>query len=103
MMQSNSEYDQLTNQLSQLPFIKAIYLYGSRARETNDPRSDIDLAFDCEDITDAQWNEVIDLIEQYDTLYHIDYVRLDRIQNSRLMNNIIKDGKVLFERGENSE
>ena len=37
------EYDFFQN-LTKLPFVEQIWLYGSRARNTNAERSDIDLA-----------------------------------------------------------
>ncbi len=37
---------QFIKDICALPFVKALYLFGSRARETNGERSDIDLAID---------------------------------------------------------
>lgn len=66
--------------LKALPFVKAVYLYGSRARGDNHDRSDIDLALSCADVTRSDWRRVRDIIENADTLLGIDCVHLEEIE-----------------------
>jgi predicted nucleotidyltransferase len=63
--------------LKALPFVEAIYLFGSRARGTQRERSDIDLAIRCPLAGVREWQEVLDIVEDADTLLRIDCVRLD--------------------------
>jgi predicted nucleotidyltransferase len=84
--------------LSALPFVEAVYLYGSRARGDAGVRSDIDLAILCPKATDREWHAVLDIIESADTLLEIDCVRLDTLAEGRLKDNIEEDKKVLYER-----
>ncbi|CAN5444893.1 hypothetical protein BH10PSE19_BH10PSE19_22090 [soil metagenome] len=83
--------------LKQLPFIKAIYLFGSRARGDQRDRSDIDLAIDSPEASVKNWLQVQDIIENADTLLKIDCVRLDKA-NNELKKTIYHEGKKLYER-----
>lgn len=67
------------NRLTTLPFIADIYLYGSRARYDEGDRSDIDLAVSCPDASESQWQQVLDIIENADTLLPIDIIRFDTL------------------------
>jgi uncharacterized protein len=82
-------------QLKSLPYIDHIFLFGSRAKGNNDERSDIDLAIDCPKATDQQWNQVMKIIENSDTLLKIDCVRYDHIKNRIFLNAILKNHYVL--------
>ncbi|MBF0153108.1 MAG: nucleotidyltransferase domain-containing protein [Magnetococcales bacterium] len=86
-------------QIKALPFVEAIYLYGSRARNTHRPRSDIDLAIVCPTAGNEEWQQVLDIVAEADTLLEIDCLRLDaEPQRSRLRQNIEKDHQVIHER-----
>jgi predicted nucleotidyltransferase len=87
------------DQIKALPFVEAIYLYGSRARGTNRPRSDIDLAIVCPGAGAREWRQVLDIVEEADTLLEIDCLRLDEEKpDSRLRRNIERDKQVIYER-----
>lgn len=85
-------------QLITLPFVKKIILFGSRAKGSNDTRSDIDLAIECPKASALDWNCVMEIIENADTLLKIDCVRFDKIQSKRFKNAILEDQVILFER-----
>ncbi|BBJ30977.1 hypothetical protein RAS_00860 [Rickettsia asiatica] len=83
--------------LKSLSFVKAIWLFGSRARGDNDERSDIDIAIICPNITDQEWLEVMDIIENADTLLKIDCVRFESTKiSSELYENILKEKKIIY-------
>ena len=83
--------------IEKLPFVEKIILYGSRGRGDSRERSDIDLAIDCPKATDIDWLDVVNLIEEADTLLKIDYVRLDALKDSeQLKHNILKEGKIIY-------
>ena len=86
-------------QLTSLPFVKKIVLFGSRAKGTNDERSDIDLAIECPLATAVDWNSVMQIIENADTLLKIDCVRLDKVRSKRFKTEILEEQVILFERG----
>ncbi len=84
--------------LSNLSFVDEIWLYGSRARGDNRPKSDIDLAIVCPSATDSQWYDVLDAIESGDTLLSVDCVRFDKIKDESFRDNILQDKVVIFKR-----
>ncbi len=85
------------SELMKKPYIEAIYLYGSRARGDHQERSDIDLAIVCSTATSTQWAEVLDIIDDADTLLKVDCVRYDRLTNIPLKRNIDRDRQVIYE------
>jgi predicted nucleotidyltransferase len=85
--------------LCELPFIDAIWLYGSRARGDEQERSDFDIAILCPRAQRDDWLKIVEIIDSADTLLNIDYVRFDDLANiSPLKKNILHDKKVLYER-----
>ncbi len=87
------------NELIKLPFIEEIWLYGSRARGDNQDRADIDLAVLCPRATSENWLQVLDILENGDTLLHIDCVRLDTLsESSDLRLSITRQGVKLYVR-----
>jgi predicted nucleotidyltransferase len=88
---------QLVNDLSLLPYVESILLFGSRARRDGHSRSDVDLAIDCPQASTNDWQTILDQVEQAETLLPIDCIRLDEAEPA-LRENILKWNKVLYER-----
>lgn len=85
--------------LESLPYVEAIWLYGSRARGTHAPRADIDIAVYCPQADVLEWDCVMQRVEEADTLLEIDCVRLDELpEKSSLRQNIEREGKLIYER-----
>jgi uncharacterized protein len=83
--------------MAALPFVDAIWLYGSRARGDHRPRADIDLAVEAPRADVRQWDRILELAENADTLLRVDCVRLDAAEpdfRARLM----RDAVPLFRR-----
>lgn len=94
----SDQYD-FTNKIAALPFVEAIYLFGSRARGNHRRRSDIDIAVYCPTASEAQWQDVLKIIDEADTLLPIDCVRLDaEPEFSPLKLAIETEKKVIYER-----
>lgn len=95
-IESIKEYDFFKKVSSEI-FVEKVLLFGSRARGDNSLKSDIDLAIECPKATDTDWNKILNILEEADTLIKIDCIRLDDLEiNSELKNNILKDSKVLY-------
>jgi predicted nucleotidyltransferase len=77
--------------LKNLPFVEKIILFGSRARGSNQSRSDIDLAIVCPNATSSQWHQILDIVEQADTLLEIDCLQFEKLDLD-LKQRILKDG-----------
>jgi predicted nucleotidyltransferase len=88
------------DRLKALPFVEAIYLYGSRARGDHSPRSDIDLAILCPYASHKDWLKVLEIVEESDTLLEIDCIRLDELKDGdRLRERILRQGRKLHQKG----
>ena len=95
-MNRNLNYPFL-DKLKELPFIDEIWLFGSRARGDNREKSDIDLAIICPEATENDWTQVLEIIEDADTLLKVDCVRADPQGLSKgLYDHILKDRKVIY-------
>lgn len=88
---------QLVEELSHLPYVESIRLFGSRARGDHHTRSDVDLAIECSQASINDWQVILDQVEQAETLLPIDCVRLEEAEPA-LRENILKWNKVLYDR-----
>ena len=97
MMQLNDYL--FLQKIAALPFVDAIYLFGSRARGDHLERTDIDIAILCPNANERDWQSILQLIDDADTLLSIDCIRLDQeSQNSALRMQIEQDKKLIYER-----
>lgn len=77
--------------------INKIILFGSRARGDYTDKSDYDIAFISNNITNETKNNITNSIEGLDTFHKIDLIFLDNLSNNdELTNNIVKDGIMLM-------
>jgi nucleotidyltransferase substrate binding protein (TIGR01987 family) len=91
----------LLGKLSAFKEIQEVYLFGSRARNDAQERSDIDIAIVCPNSNDVQWNEILKTIEFLPTLIKIDCIRFDNLQKENpLRQAIIRDKVILYQRGD---
>lgn len=75
-----------------------VVLFGSRARGNNLPKSDIDIAVaGCRDF--GRFSYLIE--ERLDTLLDVDVVNLDESLSQQLLDEIARDGVILYEKYEN--
>ena len=85
------------HKLASQPFVKEIWLFGSRARGDNQDRADIDLAISCPLATFQNWMAIQEIIENADTLLKIDCIRLDELdENSALKQSVLTQGIKLY-------
>ena len=88
-----SAYQQIA-QFAREAGAKRVILFGSRARGTNYPKSDIDLAIEgCPDFPALEDR----LQEELWSLLRLDIVNLDARVSDELRQEIARDGKVLYE------
>ena len=91
-----TEY-QFFKELTQLPYVEEIWVYGSRARNDHSERSDIDLAILCPKADRQDWMYIMDIIDNADTLLKIDCLQFDKnLISNTLYKNILKDKKILY-------
>ena len=93
-------------ELKKLPFVKSIILYGSRAKNINMSRSDIDLGINLDvrknhPISNTDWFEIMDIIDKADTLLKIDCININELSiDNPLRESILKNGIVLYEKSQ---
>lgn len=92
-----SEYS-FFQKLAALPFVQAIWLYGSRARNDGTDRSDIDIAIIAPGASRDDWFLVTEIIDRADTLLHIDCVRFDELSEGSFKQKILEQKKELYTR-----
>ncbi|MDX2345565.1 MAG: nucleotidyltransferase domain-containing protein [Legionella sp.] len=86
-------------ELTALPFVDKVILYGSRARGDFQPRSDIDLAVLCASASIQGWQKVLNIIDEADTLLTIDCIQYDILAlDNPLKQAIDRDGVMLYEK-----
>ena len=85
--------------IARFPFVEEVWLYGSRARGDNADRSDFDLAIICPNATNADWQSIMAIIDNADTLLKIDCIRFDTLSdNDKLKSNIISSKRILYQK-----
>jgi predicted nucleotidyltransferase len=98
---TNKELKNLKEIFKKYPAIKVVYLFGSKALDTDGPLSDYDFAiyFDGKDATgmfDVKL-ELLDRLSRFLNADNIDIVILNTTEAPELKYQIIKEGKVIYE------
>jgi predicted nucleotidyltransferase len=95
----NPTLQTIVEDLSNLEFVEEVYLFGSRARGDNQERSDVDIAVMCSEADDRDWDVLMKIIENAQTLLKIDCVRFDTLNETNpLRGAILRDKVILFKR-----
>jgi len=92
----------LLKQLKKLPFIDNIYLFGSRTDSAHAKYADIDIAINCPNATIKEWQQILDIIENAETLLKIDCIRYDKISDKLLKQEIDNKKVILYARNNNT-
>ncbi len=80
------------------PAVRAIILFGSRAKGDHDARSDLDVAIEA-DLDGAALGRLRDRVGQCRTLYRISVTKLDTMP-SALKDRVLEQGIRIYERAE---
>lgn len=83
--------------LAHLPTVRQVWLFGSRARGDAAPRSDVDIAIAAPGATTAEWQAILDQIEEAPTLLRVDVTRLEDA-SPEFRAEILRTGRLLHER-----
>ncbi len=94
--------EKLKSVFKKYPEIKLAYVFGSRASETEGPLSDYDFAFYLDEKNVKKTFEIkLDLMNELSRILktdEIDVVILNSAESPELKYNVIKNGKIIFER-----
>jgi uncharacterized protein len=86
------------SQLCELPFVDAIWLYGSRARGDHDDWSDVDLAIHCPTATEEEWRKITEIAANAGLLVKVECVRYDAINDDVFREQITRYHEVLYDK-----
>lgn len=81
--------------------VQKVLLFGSRARGDYKKTSDVDLAVFSENISDREFNLLVDEINEMDTALSFDVVHFENLKKEALKEKIIEDGILIYERKDN--
>lgn len=84
-------------EIAQKQRLKKVLLFGSRSRGDNGERSDYDIAIIDTDLSPRDKAHISNEIEEISTLKKIDIVFVNSTTNKELVDNINRDGVVIYE------
>jgi uncharacterized protein len=83
---------------AQFDALEAVIIYGSRAKGNYREGSDIDIVLRGNDLTPTHRNAIANVLDDLDTLYMFDVLRLQDIKSPDLLDHIQRVGQVFYER-----
>lgn len=96
---SDSELQTLRDVFTRFLDIKEVILFGSRARGTHRPSSDVDLAIKGKNLTIDTLAKLHYILEEETNLpYFFDIVIDDRVENEALKREIDKNSEIIYQR-----
>ena len=87
---------QLKDFFDNYDFIDKVVIFGSRAKHTANPKSDIDLCIYSLEMSDEQFSKLRFELDELPILYKLDIVHFEKV-NRELQDNVEKDGKLLYQ------
>jgi predicted nucleotidyltransferase len=79
------------------PWVREVWVYGSRARGQARMNSDIDLAVEAEGASDVEWGRLTSTLDELPIILRIDCLRLDETVPAKLREQMDRDRLLLFE------
>ena len=99
---TDEELELLCSLFARQKEIEQVILYGSRAKGTHKPFSDVDITLQGIGLSRSHLNRLMADIDESSLPYFFDISILSKITNPDLMEQIEKTGVVLYQRGETS-
>ena len=92
----DNEINALRVTLASIPEVEEAIIYGSRARGTNKLASDIDITLKGKSLTYLQLALLDAKIDDLYLPYFVDLSLFSMLRNADLIDNIVREGKVLY-------
>lgn len=86
--------------LADVPTVEKALIYGSRAKGTNRPGSDIDLTLFGQSLDLDILGKIATRLEESPIPYQVDLSLFDQINNAGLLEHIKRVGKLFYQRGQ---
>lgn len=92
--------DAINNVFNEYQNVEKVLIYGSRAKGTHKPGSDIDLVIAEKEISFSQMMEITNKLDDLLLPYKIDISQKSKISNSDLIDHINRVGKIFYQRND---
>ena len=92
----DSELRLMQDIFAQTPGIKQVILYGSRAKGTNKPFSDVDITLVGDGLTDEELTDVMYRLSESSLPYFCDVSLFKNLSNPALIDHILRVGKPIY-------
>ena len=92
----DSELRLMQDIFAQTPGIKQVILYGSRAKGTNKPFSDVDITLVGDGLTDEELTDVMYRLSESSLPYFCDVSLFKNLSNPALIDHIRRVGKPIY-------
>lgn len=89
--------DDLQKTFARYPEIQRVLIFGSRARSDHRAGADIDLAVVAPEMPDPSFLRLWNEIDELPIAYKMDVLHLDRLADEALRQQILRDGKVIYQ------
>lgn len=84
---------------SAYPEIEKVLIFGSRAKDTFNEGSDIDLAVFARTLSDQRFTRLWSELDALPLIFKMDVLHWDKLRNERLKNKILREGKIFLPLG----
>ena len=77
-------------------WVREVRVFGSRANGTARRASDLDLAVSAPGASATEWSDLCEALEQAPLIYELEILRLDRSDNPRLKERVLREGVRIY-------
>ena len=89
-------YNDLERVFRRFPGIEQVLIYGSRAKGTDKPYSDIDLAVVAPIMSDSEFSRLWNDLDGLELVFKLDVLHWDRMGEQKLKESIIRHGRLFY-------
>jgi proline iminopeptidase len=93
---TEDNYQSITEVFARHPLIERVLIFGSRAKGTAKPWSDIDLAVIAPAMNDREFTELWNEMDGLPIVFKVDVLHLDRVTQPGLREKIMVQGRIFY-------
>lgn len=89
-------YRDIASVFSRYPHIERVLIFGSRAKGTAKPQSDIDLAVIAPQMDESEFSRLLCDLDALELVFKLDVLHLDTLVQEKLKKAILSQGKLYY-------
>lgn len=93
---SRELYNDLIDIFKKYPHVKKVLIFGSRAKGTEKPSSNFDLAIMGPEMSEIEFNRLWVEVNELPIIFKLDIIHWDTLSNERLKEKILIEGKKFY-------